>query len=168
KGIRRLQRSAQAGISLSGGHNLMARNRPEPVKWRAENEPGNAPSQPMTGEQTEKFTGARGLFQKVAQEDWLIAGWALSLKALLFFMGARAVMVFDDRAVQSFYGWLEIWNRWDARRYLEIARKGYQSGVDMVVYPVFPILIRAVAVVVRDDLGSALLVSAVALIVALI
>jgi Mannosyltransferase (PIG-V) len=67
---------------------------------------------------------------------------------------------------------LEMWNRWDAYWYLSIAKSGYagQLGEDFrdvraSYLPAFPALIALVALLVRDHLLAALLISNVSLLI---
>ncbi len=87
----------------------------------------------------------------------------LAAKALLVVYGAAAFTVLQN---QWPGGWLEIWNRWDAPHYLDIARQGYVSTGEesrwIVFYPLYPWLVRVAAFVLRDYLLSAFLVSALA------
>jgi Gpi18-like mannosyltransferase len=82
---------------------------------------------------------------------------------LLVVYGAAAFTVLQN---QWAGGWLEIWNRWDAPHYLDIARQGYVSTGEesrwIVFYPLYPWLVRVAAFVLRDYLLSAFLVSALA------
>jgi len=65
--------------------------------------------------------------------------------------------------------WLGLWQRWDWDRYLTIAEYGYTSGKgpaydsDIVAFfPGYPLVLRAVHLVVRDWVASGLLISLVA------
>lgn len=100
-------------------------------------------------------------------DDLVVVGWSLGLKLLLFVLGIKAVMVFDNGAPRGLHAYLELWNRWDAPHYIEIARSGYKTGIDLVVHPLFPALIRGVEFVTRDYLASAFFVSGLALVAAI-
>jgi Mannosyltransferase (PIG-V) len=110
-------------------------------------------------------SGGRSI-ARLGNDDVVVIGWTLGLKLLLFVLGIKAVMVFDNGPLHGLHGYLEIWNRWDAPHYLEVARTGYRTGIDLVVYPLFPTLIRGFEFLTRDYLASAFLVSALALVVA--
>jgi hypothetical protein len=116
----------------------------------------------MTRSEKKNSTLERNHGPRLGNDDLVVVGWSLALKLLLFVLGVKAVMVFDDRALHGLHSWLELWNRWDAPHYIQIAQRGYERGPDLVVYPLFPALIRAVEFVVRDYLASALLISGVA------
>ena len=103
-------------------------------------------------------------FRRVPREDWLVIGWALAIKVLLFVFGAKAFMILDDKRLQSVSEWLSLWNRWDAQHFLQVAQVGYSKGPHLVIYPLFPFLIRIVAFAIGDFQVSALLVSTAALI----
>jgi hypothetical protein len=90
----------------------------------------------------------------------------LGVKALVLLVGAQSFTVYQNQRLAPPYGWLEIWNRWDAPHYLDIARDGYVTqGVQarwIVFYPLYPWLVRACAYVLRDELFAAFFVSTVA------
>ncbi len=95
--------------------------------------------------------------------DWRVVALVLGVKALVLLFGVQAFTVEQN---QSAPGWLEIWNRWDAPHYLDIARDGYvREGVQsrwIVFYPLYPWLVRAAAFVFGDHLFAAFFVSGVA------
>ena len=98
--------------------------------------------------------------------DARAAGLVLAVKALVLLYGVQAYVVWKNERLASFYDWLAIWNRWDAPHYLDLARGGYVAGgVEarwIVFYPLYPWLVRAAAVVLRDELLAAFFVSGVA------
>lgn len=98
--------------------------------------------------------------------DARAAGLVLAVKALVLLYGVQAYVVWKNERFGSFYDWLTIWNRWDAPHYLDLARAGYVAGgVEarwIVFYPLYPWLVRAAALVLRDELLSAFFVSGVA------
>jgi hypothetical protein len=53
---------------------------------------------------------------------------------------------------------LNVWGRWDAVHYLEIATRGYQ-GTDMAFFPLFPLLIHILGTLVGNHLIAGLLIS---------
>jgi hypothetical protein len=97
---------------------------------------------------------------------WGLVGLMLGVKALVLLVGAQSFTVYQNQRLASPYGWLEIWNRWDAPHYLDIARDGYVTGGVqarwIVFYPLYPWLVRACAFVLRDGLVAAFFVSTVA------
>src|SRR5215207_11371399 len=98
--------------------------------------------------------------------DARVAGLVLAVKALLLLYAVQAFVVWKNERVGSFYDWLAIWNRWDAPHYLDIARTGYVAGgVEsrwIVFFPLYPWLVRAAAVLLRDELLAAFFVSGLA------
>ena len=66
--------------------------------------------------------------------------------------------------------WQTLWNRWDAAHYLRLAEQGYtaigEGRFSIVFYPLYPWLVRAVAVVSRNYFAAALIVSGAAAICA--
>lgn len=98
--------------------------------------------------------------------DGRVVALVLAVKALVLLYGVQAYVVWKNEWVGSFYDWLAIWNHWDAPHYLDIARMGYVSeGVEarwIVFFPLYPWLVRAASVVLRDGMLAAFFVSGVA------
>jgi hypothetical protein len=98
--------------------------------------------------------------------DRQVVGMVLAVKALVLLFGAQAYTVTTNRLLPFLRGWLEIWDRWDAPHYLDIARDGYVAeGLAsrwIVFYPLYPWLVRVAAFFTRDYLTGAFLVSGVA------
>jgi Mannosyltransferase (PIG-V) len=72
-------------------------------------------------------------------------------------------------AAQHGTSWLDLWQRWDWDRYLTIAEYGYTSGKGpaydsniVAFFPGYPMVLRAVHLVVRNWVVSGLLISLVA------
>ncbi|HVF56883.1 MAG TPA: mannosyltransferase family protein, partial [Pyrinomonadaceae bacterium] len=118
--------------------------------------------------QTAREGAGRGRFFK--RLDWPIVSLMLAVKALLFVFGAQAFVVLQNKRLDSPDNWLEIWNRWDAPHYLDIAQSGYvATGVEsrwIVFYPLYPWLVRVFAFVFREYVFSAFVVSTLASIAA--
>ena len=93
-------------------------------------------------------------------------GGILFAKAVLFLFALVAVPAFSGNR-KDFW---EIWNRWDALRYLQLAREGYlatgKERFNLVGLPFYPWLTRAVSWLAFDVSLSAFLVTAVASIAA--
>lgn len=99
------------------------------------------------------------------QLDWSIVGMALSIKAFVFVAGWISYQLLLNKRPEGFYGWLEMWNRWDALRYFRLADKGYGATgdpSDLVGFPLFPMLVRGLNFVVGDVLVSGFVVSSIA------
>ena len=101
----------------------------------------------------------------LSKRDWLVVGWALAIKVLLLVFGAKSYQALADRRAPSAHAWLEIWNRWDAPHYGQVAQIGYKAE-DILVFPLFPWLTRFSALVSGDYLVGALMLSGVAVVVA--
>ena len=94
------------------------------------------------------------------------------LLALYVWGASRVVMLAISLvalATRPGTSWLGLWQRWDWDRYLTIAEYGYTSGKgpaydsDIVAFfPGYPLLLRAVHLVVRDWAAAGLLISLVA------
>jgi hypothetical protein len=81
------------------------------------------------------------------------------------------MLVISVAALASQHGtsWLGLWQRWDWERYLTIAEYGYTSGKGpaydsniVAFFPGYPVVLRAVHLVVRNWVVSGLLISLVA------
>ena len=98
---------------------------------------------------------------QVPREDWLVIGWVLAIKLLLFVFGAKSFQVLENKPLPDKYGWLEIWNRWDAILYQHLAQFGYSSSdaIKAWLYPLFPWCTRGVAWLSGNYLASAFIVS---------
>ena len=59
-----------------------------------------------------------------------------------------------------------MWKRWDTLHLIDVAEKGYSKGPHLVIHPLYPWLVRACTWITCDYYISALLVSAVALVIA--
>ena len=95
----------------------------------------------------------------VRRWDWPTVALILGIKVLLFTFAVQAVASLST----SHAGWLEIWNRWDAMHYLNLAKNGYaavgDSRVSLVFFPLYPWLVRAMAFLARDYMVAAFVVS---------
>lgn len=98
------------------------------------------------------------------KRDWLIVGWVLAIKGLIFFFAVKSYQILADDRPQGAHAWLEIWNRWDSIHYQKLAEFGYDATgpVKTWFYPLFPWLVRLVAFICRDYLASAFIVSGLA------
>src|SRR5438270_6442756 len=112
-------------------------------------------------------TRFKQLVGRIPTDDWLVAGWVLTVNLLLHFFGAASSRVLDNRSVPGLRGWLEMFNRWDAPHYLQVAQFGYKAK-DVLVFPLFPWCVRAAGYVCRDYLTGAFIISTVGSVVAAI
>jgi hypothetical protein len=106
------------------------------------------------------------MLRRLRALDWSVIGWILFAKSAVFVFGLVAVPALSGRRT----GWWEMWNRWDAVRYLQIARDGYVATGDtrfnLVGLPLYPWLTRAVSWLGFDLSLAAFLVTGVASIAA--
>ncbi len=49
----------------------------------------------------------------------------LAIKAMVFLYASQSYQALSDRRINGVYGWLELWNRWDALHYQKLAINGY-------------------------------------------
>ena|SRR5438034_8135817 len=87
----------------------------------------------------------RQIVSFLPREDWIVVGWVMAIKLLLFYFGTTSYPVLWDQSVTSPHQRFEIWNQWDFGYYQKIAEFGY-SGTDgsTAFYPLFPWLVRLV------------------------
>jgi hypothetical protein len=102
--------------------------------------------------------------------DRSVAGMVLVIKTIVLFFGVLAFQITSGQRVRTFSKLLSLWNRWDGHQYLLVAQQGYGAAGDrrlaLAFFPLYPLLIRLVAIVVRDAVLSAFLISTVASVVA--
>lgn len=95
--------------------------------------------------------------------DWSLVLMMLVIKALVLGFAVVSVETLFDLEPK----WHQMWNRWDAVHYLELAEHGYtapgQNGHEsLVFYPLYPWLTRVAAFFTRDYLAGGLVVSGIA------
>lgn len=101
------------------------------------------------------------------REDWIVVGWVMAIKLLVFTLAVKSYPIFWDKYLKGPRQWLDIWNRWDAVHYQQIAQFGYAAtGVTKSFYPLFPWSIRLVAYITGSYLGAGFVVSGIASIIA--
>lgn len=109
------------------------------------------------------------LLPPVTKTDLNVIGLVLLTKLLTLLFGVFAYDVASNQRIGTLRNALEIWNRWDAPHYLDIAVHGYQRVGDpkffIVFFPLFPWLVRVAVFFTRDPLLSAFIVSGVATLV---
>jgi len=104
------------------------------------------------------------------QLDWSLVWTILTVKGVIFLFGVQTYLLLMNKPIATWYGWLEIWNRWDSLRHIRLAQIGY-SGVgsdkaDLIGFPLYPWIVRLFAIIFQDYLISAFIVSGLALIAA--
>jgi hypothetical protein len=88
---------------------------------------------------------------------------AVAIRLVVLVVSVFLVIIFRPDALPQRNPFLEIWNRWDAPHFLEVARGGYAHPTDparIVLFPLFPALI-ALGSTVAEPLVAAMLISAV-------
>ena len=110
-------------------------------------------------------THDRPLTEDSPGREWpLLFVLAIVLLSRLWVLGAGSVGALSIiRADGPGLGFADIWNRWDAPHYLDIARDGYQTIGDprffIVFYPLYPWLVRAVSWVTGDVFWAGVILS---------
>ncbi|HEX4537261.1 MAG TPA: mannosyltransferase family protein [Candidatus Acidoferrum sp.] len=103
------------------------------------------------------------------KQDWIVVGWVIAIKLLLFFVVVKSYPMLWDRYEPHPDNWLQIWDQWDFGYYREIAEFGYSGGDGSIAfYPLFPWLMRLVAYITRSYLIAGLFISGIASVVAAI
>jgi hypothetical protein len=86
----------------------------------------------------------------------------IATRTAIIVIAELAAIIIGQRAgahvQESSHLLLNVWGRWDAVHYLDIATQGYQ-GTDMAFFPLFPLLIRILGNLVGDHLVAALLIA---------
>ncbi|MDE2481853.1 MAG: hypothetical protein KGN02_06655, partial [bacterium] len=86
----------------------------------------------------------------------------VATRAAIIVIAELAAVIIGQRAgthvQESSHLLLNVWGRWDAVHYLDIATQGYQ-GTDMAFFPLFPVLIRILGRLVGNHLVAGLLIS---------
>src|SRR5579863_2847430 len=102
----------------------------------------------------------------LSASDRSVAAMVIVIKVMVLLFGALAFQVHNGERVRTLTQLLTIWNRWDGGQYQMIAQKGYAAAGDqrlaLAFFPLYPWLTRMTAVVVRDVMLSAFLVSTIA------
>jgi len=111
----------------------------------------------------------RRIASLLPKQDWIVVGWVIAIKLLLFLVGVKSYPMLWDRPEPRPDNWLQIWDQWDFGYYRKIAEFGYGAGDgSLALYPLFPWSMRLVAYVTRSYLVAGLLISAIACIIAAI
>src|SRR5229473_2263428 len=103
-------------------------------------------------------------------DDWLVVGWAIGTKVLLLLFGVASYQALEDEKLPFGWPWLDIWNQWDAIHFLRLAEFGY-SADDIFkawFYPLYPWSVRLFSYICGDFLLAAFVVSAIALLFAVV
>lgn len=93
---------------------------------------------------------------------------ALIFRFLVYIMGAAAVILMQKANGFTFDTFLSTWNRWDAPRYISLAKDGYGGMIEdgeplnCVFFPLYPWLVRAFSVVIKNTQVAGMIVSTLA------
>ncbi len=97
--------------------------------------------------------------------DLSLLGMMLTIKGLVLLLGIVAYEMVGDQFLPWPRGIIDIWNRWDAPHYIDLARYGYEATGErsywIVFYPLFPWLTR-LASPFGDYILGAFIVSTIA------
>jgi hypothetical protein len=106
------------------------------------------------------------------KQDWIVVGWVIAIKLLLFLVGVKSYPMLWDTYEPRPDKWLQIWDQWDFGYYREIAEFGYGAygagDGSLAFYPLFPWLMRLVTYITRSYLIAGLLISGIASVIAAI
>ena len=95
--------------------------------------------------------------------DRSVVALLLAIKLLVLLFGGIAYEILQNKTLGGLYGWLAVWNQWDSQHYQDVAHYGYVTEGDqrpwIVFFPLFPWLVRWFAILFRDYLLSAFVVS---------
>jgi hypothetical protein len=61
------------------------------------------------------------------REDWIVIGWVVATKTLLFIVAVESYPMLWDRYPPGLNRWFEIWDQWDFGYYQKIAEFGYEA-----------------------------------------
>jgi hypothetical protein len=125
-------------------------------------QPGDLPPETSKAQSSTAKSWSIRIARILSADDWLVVGWVLSIKILLFVFGTKSFRILENKPLPAKSGWLEIWNRWDSLHYLQVAQFGYNASSVMKAwfYPLFPWCTRLVTYIVGNNyLVSAFIVS---------
>ncbi len=104
--------------------------------------------------------------KKPAWLDYETIVMVLIIKVLVLFIGYQSYQLALGISPHSLLGSLEIWRRWDAIHYLNLAQNGYtnigESRFLIVFFPLYPALVFIFNSIIKNYLLSAFLVSGAA------
>jgi hypothetical protein len=115
---------------------------------------------------------ARGLSAQRLRPAWLLLGiraafWALAALALVW---SRSAVAGGNPDFRAYEGWSDLavgtFAQWDSGWYLHVAEEGYDSRQAAAFFPLYPMVVRAVAVVTGSTAVAGVLVSVAAAAVA--
>ncbi len=105
---------------------------------------------------------------RLSDDDWDLIGLTVLIKVGLLLFGVIAFVTVNNEKIVDLHRVLEIWNRWDAPHYLDLARYGYDAkgpgdvSLFIVFFPLYPWLTGAVTALLHDPLVAGFLVTTIA------
>jgi hypothetical protein len=76
-------------------------------------------------------------------EDWIVIGWVVAIKVLLFVIGVKSYPILWDKYPPTPDRWFALWDQWDFGYYQKIAEFGYEANDgSLAFYPLFPWLVE--------------------------
>ena len=138
-------------------------------------EADNLPLQKTVQNEVVPTEQTKSNFMTIARQQWQNLDWSLvwtilAVKVVILVFGVQTYRALANKPIDTWYGWLEIWNRWDSLRHTRLAQIGY-TGVgsdraDLIGFPLYPWLVRLFSIIFQDYLVSGFIVSGLALIAA--
>src|SRR6476620_9513736 len=96
-------------------------------------------------------------------EDWIVIGWVIAIKVLLFVIGVKSYPMLWDKYAPTPNRWFALWDQLGFRLLPKIAEFGYEpKDGSLAFYPLFPWLLRLVAYISGSYLAAGLIVSGIA------
>jgi hypothetical protein len=98
---------------------------------------------------------ASRLFRREAWVDAVLP--TIFVRGVVLLYAFLAVIVLESGALGG-RSFIEIWNRWDAPHFIEVAQVGYVDPARIVLFPLLPVLIR-IGSLVTEPLVAGMLIS---------
>lgn len=118
-------------------------------------------------ENTSEFVKNR--FRKIDLNNWKVITIVLTVKFFIFVFGYLSYSSLSNKPLTGLYWYFGIWNRWDSKHYLDIARNGYSTVGDklneIAFFPLYPGVVGLLNIITGEDVLSAIWVSGIASIV---
>ena len=123
--------------------------------------PKNRVMSAITADKTPKSAGET----TTARECLYVFLFALAFRIVVYLCAWIACGIFNGGQAPGFIEYCSKWNLWDSPHYLDVAQYGYahydENGqhLFLVFFPLYPIMVKLLALIVRNYVVSALLVS---------
>ncbi|MCX7922324.1 MAG: glycosyltransferase family 39 protein [Clostridia bacterium] len=99
-----------------------------------------------------------------------ISALVISSRIFIYLIGYMGVLLIKNQGIDIIGSFESLWNRWDSPHYISIAKDWYQNSGDpqnfIVFYPLYPLLIKLLALINGNYFLSAVLCSNISLILA--